>query len=66
MDATLSTLNVGDEVRAFDPRTLGVVKYGTITAISRKYVTVYFGLSGSVKILGSDVVSVWKSAKSNN
>jgi hypothetical protein len=66
MDCTLTTLSVGQRVRAFDPRTLGVIKHGTITAIGRKYVTVDFGLSGSVKLLGRDILLAWKPLSQNS
>lgn len=52
----LSLYRVGEQVRAFDPRTLGVVKVGTVTRIGRKYVTVDFGLSGSVRVSARDMM----------
>ena len=43
-------------VRAFDPRTLGVVKYGHVNKIGRKYVTLDFGLTGTCKVRFVDVI----------
>jgi len=51
----LSLYRVGEMVRAFDPRTLGVVKVGRIVKIGRKYVTVDFGLTGTVKVSARDM-----------
>jgi hypothetical protein len=52
----LSLYREGETVRAFDPRTLGVVKVGTIVKIGRKYATIDFGLSGVAKVAGRDIV----------
>ncbi len=54
--ADLSLYRVGDQVRAFDPRTLGVVKTGRIVKIGRKYVTVDFGLTGEAKVTARDML----------
>ena len=37
-------LRKGDTVRAFHPKTLGVVKYGTVVGVGRRYVRVDFGV----------------------
>ena len=52
----LSLYRVGEDVRAFDPRTLGVVKVGRIVKIGRKYATVDFGLTGTVKVAARDLL----------
>lgn len=52
----LSLYRVGEDVRAFDPRTLGVVKVGTVTKIGRKYVTIDFGLTGTAKVSARDML----------
>jgi hypothetical protein len=52
----LSLYRVGEEVRAFDPRTLGVVKVGRVVKIGRKYVTVDFGLTGTAKVAARDLL----------
>jgi hypothetical protein len=40
---TLADLTVGDNVQAFHPAMFGVVLYGTITKVGRKYVHIDFG-----------------------
>ena len=52
----LSLYRVGEDVRAFDPRTLGVVKVGRVVKIGRKYVTVDFGLTGTAKVTARDLL----------
>lgn len=54
--ADLSLYRVGDQVRAFDPRTLGVVKVGRIVKVGRKYATVDFGLSGTARVTARDML----------
>lgn len=49
---------VDDTVRAFDPRTLGVVKHGRVVKVGRKYAHIDFGLSGVAKVLHKDVLEV--------
>jgi hypothetical protein len=56
MYGDLSLYRVGETVRAFDPRTLGVVKVGTIVKIGRKYATIDFGLSGVAKVAERDLL----------
>jgi len=51
-------ITVGTTVKAFDPRTLGVVKHGRITKAGRKYVTVDFGLTGSARVTRRDLLEV--------
>ena len=48
----------GYEVRAFDPRTLGVVKYGRIVSVGRTRAVVDFGLTGTVRVGLGDIVEV--------
>jgi len=40
---TYRDLRKGQVVRAFHPKTLGVVKHGTVVGVGRKYVRVDFG-----------------------
>jgi hypothetical protein len=47
-DTTLSDLRVGQTVRAFHPRTLGVIYTGTVERVGTKWVHVHFPISGSV------------------
>lgn len=51
----LSLYRVGEMVRAFDPRTLGVIKCGRVLKIGRKYVTIDFGLTGTAKVAARDM-----------
>jgi hypothetical protein len=51
----LSLYRVGETVRAFDPRTFGVVKVGRIVKIGRKYVTIDFGLTGTARVTARDM-----------
>lgn len=51
----LSLYRVGEMVRAFDPRTLGVIKTGRIVKIGRKYATIDFGLTGTVRVAAKDL-----------
>lgn len=53
--ADLTLYRVGEDVRAFDPRTLGVVKVGRVVKIGRKYATIDFGLTGTVKVTARDL-----------
>ena len=52
----VSLYRVGERVRAFDPRTLGVVRVGTVVRVGRKYVTVDFGLSGAARVAVRDML----------
>lgn len=54
--ADLSLYRAGETVRAFDPRTLGVVKEGTVVKVGRKYLTVDFGLTGICKVAERDLL----------
>lgn len=56
MYADLSLYRAGEQVRAFDPRTLGVVKVGTVVKVGRKYATIDFGLSGTAKVTARDML----------
>jgi hypothetical protein len=47
----------GDMVRAFDPRTLGVVKHGRIIGIGPKLATIDFGFSGKARVRRIDILS---------
>ena len=50
------TYKVGETVKAFDPRTLGVVKVGRIEKIGTKYATIDFGLTGKAKVSRRDIL----------
>jgi hypothetical protein len=50
------TYRVGDRVRAFDPRTLGVVRYGRILKIGRKFAQLDFGLTGVRAVRFVDII----------
>lgn len=52
----LSLYREGETVRAFDPRTLGVVKVGRIVKIGRKTATIDFGLTGTVRVAERDLL----------
>ena len=54
--ADLSLYRVGETVRAFDPRTLGVVKTGTVLSIGRKYLTIDFGMTGTARVTAADML----------
>ena len=54
--ADLTLYRVGEDVRAFDPRTLGVVKVGRVVKIGRKYATIDFGLTGTAKVTARDML----------
>jgi hypothetical protein len=54
--ADLSLYRAGESVRAFDPRTLGVVKIGRIVKIGRKYATIDFGLTGITRVAERDLL----------
>lgn len=51
-----SLYRVGETVRAFEPRTLGVVKEGTVLKVGRKYLTIDFGLTGVCKVHERDLL----------
>lgn len=53
--ADLSLYRVGEQVRAFDPRTMGVVKVGRVVKIGRKYITIDFGLTGTARVAARDM-----------
>jgi len=48
----------GYRVRAFDPRTLGVIKEGSVLNVGRKYARIDFGLTGPTRVRLADVVEV--------
>lgn len=51
-------LNVGDNVKAFYPGMVGVVKEGTITKIGSKYTYIDFGgFLGTRRVLPKDIVA---------
>lgn len=50
------TPTIGETVRVFDPRTLGVVKYGRVLKIGRKYATIDFGLTGTTRVPLRDIL----------
>lgn len=52
----VSLYRVGETVRAFDPRTLGVVKHGKVLKVGRKYLTIDFGLSGVCRVHERDLL----------
>jgi hypothetical protein len=56
MYADLSLYRAGEQVRAFDPRTLGVVKVGTVLKVGRKYATIDFCLSGVARVTARDML----------
>lgn len=51
-------LKRGYEVRAFDPRTLGVVRYGRVAGVGRKWARIDFGLTGTTRVALGDVLEV--------
>jgi len=51
-------VEVGWTVKAFDPRTLGVVKTGVVTKVGLIWVTIDFGLTGSTKVDAKDITEV--------
>lgn len=51
-------LEPGYVVRAFDPRTLGVVKTGRVVTTGPKWATIDFGLTGRVRVRRVDVVEI--------
>ena len=53
-----SAIVTGYEVRAFDPRTLGVVKYGRVQTVGRNFARIDFGVTGAVRVRISDIVEV--------
>jgi len=57
----LSDFKVGDNVQAFHPRMLGVVLYGTVVTVGRKWLTVDFGpiRGGTFKVSAADVTENW-------
>jgi hypothetical protein len=54
----MSGLQVGQRVRAFDPRTLGVVKHGRVLKVGRRWVTIDFGVTGTTRVRLGDVIEV--------
>ena len=58
---TIADFTVGDNVQAFHPRMLGVVLYGTVTKVGRKYLTVDFGSlrGGAFRVTVADVTQNW-------
>lgn len=59
---TLDDFRVGDRVRAFHPRTLGVMHWGSVTRVGRKWLTVAFRTAPGVYRIDprdvSDIVGV--------
>lgn len=55
-------MHVGDTVKAFDPRTLGVVKTGRIVKTGRFHCTIDFGLTGSARVSLRDILEVTEPA----
>jgi hypothetical protein len=55
---TNTTYRVGDNVRAFHPRTLGVVKTGRVVTIGPKFAKVDFGAiwGGPAKVRLQDIL----------
>jgi hypothetical protein len=51
-------LKPGYTVRAFDPRTLGVVKYGRVESFGSKYARIDFGMTGTTQVALRDVLEV--------
>lgn len=51
------SFSVGDYVRAFDPRTLGVVRQGRVVAVGRVWVRVDFGLTGEARVTFADILA---------
>ncbi len=49
-------ISKGQTVKAFDPRTLGVVKHGQVVSVGRKYARVDFGLTGTCKVAFRDII----------
>jgi hypothetical protein len=58
---TLSDFKVGDTVEAFHPAMFGVVCFGTVTIVGRKWLTIDFGTirGGTFRVLPGDVVQTW-------
>jgi len=48
----------GWTVKAFDPRTVGVIKTGVVTKVARTYAWIDFGLSGKRNVSLHDIVEV--------
>lgn len=46
----------GDKVRAFDPRTFGVVKVGRIVSVGRTWARIDFGITGTARVRIADIV----------
>jgi len=51
-------VEVGWTVKAFDPRTVGVIKEGTVTKVGRVWATIDFGLTGKSPVSLYDIVEV--------
>lgn len=56
-DYELADLHVGDEVRAFHPRSLGVIWPGEVAKVGRKMVHIRFGVDGRTYRLNPKYVS---------
>jgi hypothetical protein len=52
------SFTIGDTVRSFDPRTLGVVKHGTVQEVGEAAVLVDFGLTGAAWVMFADILGV--------
>ena len=48
----------GWTVKAFDPRTVGVIKTGVVTKVGRVWATIDFGLTGKSPVSLYDIVEV--------
>lgn len=58
-ELTLAEIHEGDTVRAFHPRTMGVIYTGTVRMVGRTLVHVHFPISDTVhKLAPRDVVEV--------
>jgi hypothetical protein len=56
--ASAPAISVGYLVRAFDPRTLGVVRTGRVVKAGPRWATIDFGLHGRARVARIDVVEV--------
>jgi hypothetical protein len=54
----MRVLQPGYTVKAFDPRTLGVVNTGRLLKIGNVWLTIDFGLTGTTRISRRDVVEI--------
>jgi hypothetical protein len=54
--ALRTSYTVGERVRSFDPRTMGVIREGEILAIGPTWAKIDFGLTGTTKVHLKDIV----------